>query len=94
MRTVSLLLPVVIALAACATLPPEDLLAKDAMQATRTEANGDVVTEYRNGERLSMVKVVPAVGVPYYIYDRNGDGVVDERDSKGGPMTYYKLFSW
>lgn len=41
-----------------------------------------------------MVKVVPARGPTYYIYDRNGDGVVDERDNRGGPMTYYKLFSW
>lgn len=81
-------------LAACATVPPEQLLAKDAIPATHTEANGDVVTEYRNGNRLTMVKVVPARGATYYIYDRNGDGVVNDGDAKGGPMTYYKLFSW
>jgi len=81
-------------LAACATATPEDMLAKDATPATHTEANGDVITEYRTGNRLSMVKVVPARGATYYIYDRNGDGVIDERDAKGGPMTYYKLFSW
>ena len=84
----------VLALAACATATPEEMLAKDAVPATHTEANGDVITEYRNGNRLTMVKVVPARGATYYIYDRNGDGVIDERDAKGGPLTYYKLFSW
>jgi hypothetical protein len=37
---------------------------------------------------------VPLRGPAYYIYDRNGDGVVNDADANGGPMTYYKLFSW
>jgi len=41
-----------------------------------------------------MVKVVPSRGPTFYIYDRNGDGTINERDAKDGPMTYYKLFSW
>ncbi|WP_256646028.1 DUF2782 domain-containing protein [Thermomonas paludicola] len=81
-------------LAACATATPESTLPKDAVPVTRTESNGDVITEYRVAGSLTMVKVTPARGVTYYIYDRNGDGIIDERDSKGGPMTYYKLFSW
>ena len=83
-----------LALAACTTVPPEELLARNATPVTYTAGNGDVITEYRTGGRLVMVKVVPARGPTYYIYDRNGDGVVDERDNRGGPMTYYKLFSW
>ena len=83
-----------LALAACATASPEEMLAQNAVPATRTEANGDVVTEYRVSGRLTMVKVVPARGPAYYIYDRNGDGIVDARDGKDGPLTYYKLFSW
>ena len=83
-----------LALAACATAAPEAMLPENAVPATRTEANGDVVTEYRVGDRLQMVKVVPFRGATYYIYDRNGDGVVNDADAKGGPMTYYKLFSW
>lgn len=83
-----------LALAACATASPEEMLAQNAVPATRTEANGDVITEYRVSGRLTMVKVVPARGPVYYIYDRNGDGVVNDADAKGGPMTYYKLFSW
>lgn len=91
---IAISLALTLALAACATASPEDMLAKDAVPATRTEANGDVITEYRTGERLTMVKVVPLRGPTYYIYDRNGDGVVNDADAKGGPMTYYKLFSW
>lgn len=91
---IALPLALTLALAACATATPEEMLAQNAVPATRTEANGDVVTEYRNGGRLTMVKVVPARGPAYYIYDRNGDGVVNDADAKGGPMTYYKLFSW
>lgn len=91
---IALPLALTLALAACATAAPEDMLAQDAVPATRTEANGDVITEYRVSGRLTMVKVVPTRGPTYYIYDRNGDGVVNDADAKGGPMTYYKLFSW
>ena len=82
-----------LALAACAS-SPESTLPKDAVPVTRTESNGDAITEYRVAGALRMVKVVPARGVTYYIYDRNGDGVVNDADAKDGPLTYYKLFSW
>ena len=82
-----------LALSACATVPPEDMLA-NAEPLTRTEANGDVITEYRVAGALKMVKVVPFRGATYYIYDRNGDGIVNDADAKNGPMTYYKLFQW
>ncbi len=81
-------------LAGCATATPEQMLAEGTTPTTRTEANGDVITEYRQAGTLKMVKVVPFRGVTYYIYDRNGDGIVNDADAKGGPMTYYKLFSW
>ena len=87
-------LAVALLLAACASATPESALPKDAIAATRTEANGDSITEYRVAGTLKMVKVVPLRGPTYYIYDRNGDGVVNDADAKGGPMTYYRLFSW
>lgn len=93
-QTRTLALAAALALAGCATPGPEAALPDDAVPATRTEANGDVITEYRVGGALRMVKVVPARGPTYYIYDRNGDGVVNDRDAKDGPMTYYRLFSW
>ena len=63
-------------LAACATATPEEMLGDDAVANTRTEANGDVITEYRQAGALKMVKVQPARGPVYYIYDRNGDGFI------------------
>ena len=69
-------------LAACATATPGIHPAKDAIAATRTEANGDSITEYRVAGTLKMVKVVPLRGPTYYIYDRNGDGIVDARDGR------------
>ena len=81
-------------LAACATATPEQLLGNDAVATTRTESNGDIITEYRQAGALKMVKVVPFRGATYYIYDRNGDGIVNDADAKNGPMTYYKLFQW
>ena len=47
-------LAVVLAVAACSTVPPEDMLA-NAEPTTRTEANGDTVTEYRVAGALKMV---------------------------------------
>jgi hypothetical protein len=93
-QTCTLALAAALALGGCATATPESMLAADAVPATRTEANGDVITEYRVGGALRMVKVVPSRGPTYYIYDRNGDGVVNDRDAKDGPLTYYRLFSW
>ena len=89
-----LALPIALSLvlAACASAP-ENMLT-DAVPTTRTDPNGDTITEYRVGGSLKMVKVVPSRGPTFYIYDRNGDGVINERDAKDGPMTYYKLFSW
>lgn len=85
-----------LSLSACATVAPEPAppIPENAVSNTHTESNGDVITEYRLAGQLKMVKVVPFRGATYYIYDRNGDGVVDERDAKTGPLVYYRLFSW
>ena len=78
-------------LAACATTTPD--IPADAVPVTRTEANGDVITEYRVGNQLRVVQVQPARGPAYYLYDRDGDGIVDnERD--GVSPVYFKLFEW
>ncbi len=85
-------------LSACATsgdgLPGDNLqIPEGAEEATRTEANGDVITEYRVAGQLRMIKVVPLRGPTYYLEDRDGDGKIDP--TKGdAPVTYYKLFSF
>jgi hypothetical protein len=78
-------------LAACATTAPD--IPADAVSATRTEANGDTITEYRVGNQLRVVEVHPARGPAYYLYDRDGDGIVDKAGDNP-PQTYFKLFSW
>ena len=81
-------------LAGCATpgerapQPPQG-----AIETTRTEANGDVVSEYRVAGQLRMVKVTPARGPAYYLYDKNGDGRITPEDGEA-PAVYWKLFSW
>jgi hypothetical protein len=64
-----------------------------AVEALRTEPNGDVVHEYRVAGQLRMVKVVPVNGPTYYLEDRDGDGKVDVEDGEM-PVTYFKLFGW
>src|SRR5690606_41691407 len=66
-------------LAACASQPfdPAADIPPDAVPTTRTEANGDVITEYRVAGQLRVVRVEPARGPAYYLYDRDGDGLPD-----------------
>ena len=87
-----LLVTTLLALGACATTGSDPQIPEGAVANTRTETNGDVVTEYRVGTELRIVKVEPAGGPAYYLYDRDGDGRVDKDDR--APMTYYKLFGW
>jgi len=89
-----LFLAVLLALGACASMgepsPPPN-----AVEATRTLENGDVVSEYRVQGQLTMVRVAPKRGPVYYLVDSNGDGRLDS--SKGeGPVSpvYFKLYGW
>lgn len=89
-----LLLATCLSLAACATTAADagDIPA-DAVQSTRTEANGDVVTEYRLDGRLRAVQVRPSRGPTYFLYDRDGDGLADGDNDVVQPV-YFKLFGW
>lgn len=90
----ALALAAVLLLGACATaVDPMARIPADAVESTRTEANGDVVTEYRVDGRLRALRVVPSRGPVYYLYDRNGDGVVDNETDGVSPV-YFKLFEW
>lgn len=90
----ALLLPL-LGLAACATTGSDTAgtdIPPDATSAVRTMDNGDVVTEYRVAGQLRVLKVQPRRGPAYYLYDRNGDGRVDEE--RGTSPIYFKLFEW
>ncbi len=92
-------LPLLLALSACATMnagadasdPPA--IPEDAERTIRTEDNGDVIEEYRVGGLLRIVKVTPARGPTYYMIDDNGDGRLDRGKGDVQPV-YYKIYGW
>ena len=92
-----LLLIPLLALAGCASMgrdadaPPVDVTGADVTR--RSLDNGDTIEEYRVGSQLRMVKVTPARGAPFYLYDRNGDGRMDN-DKDGVAPVYWKLYGW
>ncbi|PZO64508.1 MAG: DUF2782 domain-containing protein [Pseudoxanthomonas suwonensis] len=94
MSRLPLSLPMLLLLAACASTGARpDGIPADAEEAVRTMPNGDVITEYRVAGQMRAVKVVPARGPTYYLYDRDGDGLVDKAGDNP-PQTYYELFKW
>ena len=85
-----------LALAACASMPDDPTAALTAADVvTRTEANGDTISQYRVAGQLRIVKVVPKVGVTYYLIDDDNDGRLDRRQGEGpiSPVNY-ALFKW
>jgi hypothetical protein len=86
-------------LGACATMDDTAMdgtamdIPADAVESTRTESNGDVITEYRVAGQLHMVRVQPVRGPVYYLNDTNGDGRLDKSKGEVSPV-YYKLFEW
>lgn len=73
--------------------PPED----DSIPqvSIRTQDNGDRVEEYRQNGRLTMVKVIPERGAPYFLLDTNGDGRLDTKDGEGNVApVYWTIYEW
>ncbi len=56
---------------------------------------GTVIEEYRQGGKLTMVRVTPENGISYTYMDTDGDGRL-EGDPKDGPVSpvYYTLYEW
>jgi len=93
-RSTLLVLPLLLALGGCATTGDSagTGIPADAVAATKIQPNGDEITEYRVAGQLRVVKVQPKRGPAFYLYDRNGDGRLDE-DKDVSPV-YFKLFEW
>lgn len=93
-RSTLFALPLMLALGGCATTGDNagTDIPSDAVAATKIQPNGDEITEYRVAGQLRVVKVQPKRGPAFYLYDRNGDGRLDE--DKGVSPVYFKLFSW
>jgi Protein of unknown function (DUF2782) len=55
------------------------------------------IEEYRLNGRLYMVKVVPVIGKPYYLVDKDGDGLMESKMSNlyNDPVVpQWVIFSW
>jgi hypothetical protein len=99
MTTLALPLSCLLAVAGCASTGggnnPADVDLANAQVAVRTEKNGDTIEEYRVAGNLRMVKVTPARGAPYYLYDSDGDGRLDKsKDNSDISPVYWKLYGW
>lgn len=59
--------------------------------------DGEIITEYRVGGNLYMVKITPAFGPSYYLIDRDGDGQLETRTNniyEDIVVPQWVLFSW
>jgi hypothetical protein len=79
--------------------PPPGMEAFDAAlepQVTIVKADKETREEYRIKGKLYMVKVTPAVGKPYYLVDRQGDGVFLETEIDPNPTRppMWIIHSW
>ena len=66
-------------------------------EVTILQKENSTVEEYRVNGRLYMVKITPSVGVPYYLMDRDGDGMMEFRTSNLGDdvvVPQWVLFEW
>ena len=98
MTTLALPLSCLLAVAGCASTAgstPADIDLANAQVAVRTEKNGDTIEDYRVAGNLRMVKVTPARGAAYYLYDSDGDGRLDKsKDNVDVSPVYWKLYGW
>ena len=62
----------------------------------RSSENGDRIEEYRQGGRVYMVRVTPAHGKSYYLYDDDGNGRLDRTDADKHTVSpvYWTIYEW
>ena len=62
----------------------------------RSSENGDRIEEYREGGRITMVRITPTHGRPYYLYDDDGNGRLDRSDADRNTVSpvYWTIYEW
>ena len=62
----------------------------------RSSDNGDRIEEYREGGRITMVRITPTHGKPYYLYDDDGNGRLDRSDADRNTVSpvYWTIYEW
>ncbi len=68
-----------------ATVPPPPTITEDSSAQAEPEVRiiqkgEEKIEEYRINGKLYMVKVTPAIGVPYYLIDDDGNGQMKKID--------------
>ncbi len=74
-------------------------LADDALEpeVTIVQRGDKVIEEYRLNGNLYMIKITPSMGVPYYLLDSDGDGVLETRRNDLDPdvlIPRWTIFEW
>lgn len=69
----------------------------DETEVTIIQYGHATIAEYRVKGRLIMVKITPAIGYPYYLFDHDGDGRLErtqETEDERPSLNQWRLFSW
>lgn len=55
-----------------------------------------VIEEYRVNGRVRFIKITPRTGLPYYMVDTDGDGILEtrENDLDNPPINQWILLEW
>ena len=65
-------------------------------EVTIVHREGATIEEYRVGGQLRYAKIIPSRGAPYYMFDSDGDGMLDTRwnDLDNPPVNQWILKRW
>jgi len=79
--------------------PPAELSKGEAVEPTVTIVRRDwaEIEEYSVNGRVYAVKIKPAIGPAYYLYDSDADGSLETRIDAGladPPINRWKILSW
>jgi hypothetical protein len=63
---------------------------------TIIESGDEVIYEYRVRGVLYMVRIQPQFGPPYFLFDTNGDGILDMQENAANNVSIpqWVLFEW